>query len=66
VVGADGLAFGEFDVVFAGVAEDGGETAGMGEQAIDGPCGGDVAFADLAGPMEDGDAVVLSWKMGIW
>jgi hypothetical protein len=29
---------------------------GTGEEAINGPCGEDVAFADLAGPVEDGDA----------
>ena len=55
--GADGLAFvGEFDAVLAGVAEDSDEAAGTGEKAINGPRGEDIAFADLAGPVEDGDA----------
>jgi hypothetical protein len=37
----------------AGVAEDGDEAAGTGKEAINGPRGEDVAFADLAGPVED-------------
>jgi hypothetical protein len=65
--GADGLAFvGEFDALLAGVAEDGDEAAGPGEEAINGPRSKDLAFADLAGPVDDGDAggvVLEDWDL---
>ena len=57
VVVADGLAFlGELDAVVFGVAEDGDEAAGFGEEPPDGPGGEHVGLADLTGPVEAEDA----------
>ena len=53
----------EFGAVFAGVGEDGDEPGIMGaefvHEAVHGPGGEDVAFAELPGPMEDEDAAAI-------
>lgn len=65
--GANGLAFiRKLNAVLARIAEDGDETAGPREQAVNGPCGEDVAFADLTGPVEDGNTggvVLENWDL---
>ena len=58
---ANFLAFeNEFGAVFAGVGEDGDEPGVVGaefvQETVNGPGGEDIAFAELAGPMEDEDA----------
>ena len=67
VFGEEGFAFfGELEAVLHGVGKDGDKAAGACEAAVDGPGGEDGGFADLAGPVEDGDAggvVLEDWDL---
>jgi hypothetical protein len=76
--GADGLAFvDEFDAVLLGLLRTVTRRPGR-DSRRSGPCGEDVAFADLARPVEDGNAggvvledwdlvgAELNWHAGAW